>query len=208
MVRTGDRAGAGRAAAARAAPTSPRWASSSRPCRSGALVPLESTAVCQIDPIAIAGESWNELRSASWPASCSSPSRSRRRASVGDRGGGRASGPHASTRPRVARGLRAVRAPVLSPGAGRRYHRAPGRRLQVRPKGRDADDLRDAYDAARQPGPRRQARLLPTSGFRRPDSRRRAERVNVGIFCRAKGDSIDETNAGSRVRWSLSQVSI
>jgi DNA mismatch repair protein MutH len=120
-----------------------------------ALVPLESTAVCQIDPIAIAGESWDtsyvraKLARVLFVA-LEVPPEAR---SVGDR--------------RVA----AVRlwAPTLDEEAMlradfelfvREYFRRGraaditghlGAAMQVRPKGRDADDLRAAYDAAGRP---------------------------------------------------------
>jgi DNA mismatch repair protein MutH len=119
------------------------------------LEPLESTAVCQIDPVAIAGESWEssyvrgKLARVLFVA-LAVPAGAR---SVGER--------------RVA----AVR--LWSPDADetralrddfelfvRGYYRLGraaeitghlGGVLQVRPKGRDADDLRDAYDAAGNP---------------------------------------------------------
>jgi DNA mismatch repair protein MutH len=120
-----------------------------------ALVPLESTAVCQIDPIAIAGESWEtsyvraKLGRVLFVALEVPPGAT----SVGDR--------------RVA----AVRLWTPSPDEERvlradfelfvrgyfRQGRAAditghlGAALQVRPKGRDAADLRDAYDAAGRP---------------------------------------------------------
>lgn len=120
-----------------------------------ALVPLESTAVCQIDPVRIAAESWETSYAREKLASVlfvalSVPPAAR---SVGDR--------------RVA----AVR--LWSPDAEetrvlredfelfvRGYYRQGraaeitghlGAVLQVPPKGRDADDLRDGYDAAGRP---------------------------------------------------------
>ncbi|HLK94046.1 MAG TPA: MutH/Sau3AI family endonuclease [Polyangia bacterium] len=120
-----------------------------------ALVPLESTAVCQIDPVAIAAESWETSYAREKLASVlfvalEVPPAAR---SVGER--------------RVA----AVR--LWSPDADearvlredfelfvRGYYRQGraaeitghlGTALQVRPKGRDADDLRDGYDAAGRP---------------------------------------------------------
>jgi DNA mismatch repair protein MutH len=117
--------------------------------------PLESTAVCQIDPVAIAGESWEssyvreKLARVLFIALAVRPDAR----SVGER--------------RVA----AVR--LWSPDADetralrddfelfvRSYYRQGraaeitghlGAVMQVRPKGRDADDLRDAYDAAGNP---------------------------------------------------------
>jgi len=119
------------------------------------LEPLESTAVCQIDPVAIAGESWEtsyvrEKLACVLFVALAVPPGAR---SVGER--------------RVA----AVR--LWSPDANedralrddfelfvRGYYRQGraaeisghlGGVLQVRPKGRDADDLRDAFDAAGNP---------------------------------------------------------
>ncbi len=120
-----------------------------------AFEPLESTAVCQIDPVAIAAESWEssyvrEKLARVLFVALAVPAGAR---SVGER--------------RVA----AVR--LWSPDADeeralrddfdlfvRGYYRQGraaeitghlGAVLQVRPKGRDADDLRDAYDAAGRP---------------------------------------------------------
>jgi DNA mismatch repair protein MutH len=120
-----------------------------------ALVPLESTAVCQIDPIAIAGESWEtsyvraKLAHVLFVALEVQPGAR----SVGDR--------------RVA----AVR--LWAPGRDeeallradfelfvREYFRRGraaeitgylGEAMQVRPKGRDAADLRAAYDTEGRP---------------------------------------------------------
>ena len=119
------------------------------------LEPLESTAVCQIDPVAIAAESWEtsyvrEKLACVLFVALEVPPEAR---SVGER--------------RVA----AVR--LWSPDADearalrddfelfvRGYYRRGrateitghlGEVMQVRPKGRDADDLRDAYDAAGSP---------------------------------------------------------
>jgi DNA mismatch repair protein MutH len=119
------------------------------------LEPLESTAVCQIDPVAIAAESWetsyvrDKLARVLFVALAVPPAAR----SVGER--------------RVA----AVR--LWSPDPEetcalredfelfvRGYYRMGraaeitghlGQVMQVRPKGRDADDLRDAYDAAGRP---------------------------------------------------------
>jgi len=123
--------------------------------RGPAFEPLESTAVCQIDPVAIAAESWEtsyvrEKLARVLFVALAVPAGAR---SVGER--------------RVA----AVR--LWSPDAEeeralrddfdlfvRGYYRQGraaeitghlGAVLQVRPKGRDADDLRDAYDAAGRP---------------------------------------------------------
>ena len=119
------------------------------------LAPLESTAVCQIDPIAIAGESWEtsyvraKLARVLFVA-LEVPEGAR---SVGDR--------------RVAAVTLWAPAPaddaVLRADFElfvREYFRRGraaeitghlGAALQVRPKGRDATDLRAAYDAAGKP---------------------------------------------------------
>jgi DNA mismatch repair protein MutH len=118
-------------------------------------VPLESTAVCQIDPIAIAGDSWEssyireKLQRVLFVALEVPPGR----ASVGDR--------------------RVVAAGLWSPSASeetilrndfmlfvRAYFRRGradeitghlGTALQVRPKGRNAADMRDGYDTDGKP---------------------------------------------------------
>ncbi len=119
------------------------------------LEPLESTAVCQIDPVAIAGESWDSsyVRQKLARVLFVALAVPEGATSVGDR--------------RVA----AVR--LWSPDTGeeralrddfdlfvREYYRRGraaeitghlGVVLQVRPKGRDAADLRDAYDTAGRP---------------------------------------------------------
>jgi DNA mismatch repair protein MutH len=120
-----------------------------------ALVPLESTAVCQIDPIAIAGESWEtsyvraKLARVLFVALEVQPGAR----SVGDR--------------------RVAAVTLWAPGVDedavlradfelfvREYFRRGraaeitgylGAALQVRPKGRDASDLRAAYDAEGRP---------------------------------------------------------
>ena len=120
-----------------------------------ALVPIESTAVCQIDPIAIAAEPWqtsyvrHKLARVLFVA-LEVPPGAR---SVGDRRVA-AVGPVDAVARRggnAARRLRAVRARLLPPRPRRRHHRPPGRALQVRPKGRDASDLRAGYDADGRP---------------------------------------------------------
>jgi DNA mismatch repair protein MutH len=115
------------------------------------LEPLESTAVCQIDPIAIAAESWatsyarHKLACVLWIAL----EVAARSAPVGDR--------------RVAAVCLWSPSPEEDALLGadfelfvRDYFRRgraaaitghQGRALQVRPKGRDAADLRSAYDA-------------------------------------------------------------
>jgi DNA mismatch repair protein MutH len=119
------------------------------------LVPLESTAVCQIDPIAIAGESWDtsyvraKLARVLFVA-LEVPPGAR---SVGDR--------------RVAAVLLWSPAPAdeatlradfelfvreyFRRGRGAEITGHLGAALQVRPKGRNATDLRAAYDPAGRP---------------------------------------------------------
>ena len=119
------------------------------------LEPLESTAVCQIDPVAIAGESWEssyvrEKLARVLFVALAVPAGAR---SVGER--------------------RVAAVSLWSPDPGedralrddfdlfvREYYRRGraaeitghlGVVLQVRPKGRDAADLRDAYDPAGRP---------------------------------------------------------
>jgi DNA mismatch repair protein MutH len=119
------------------------------------LVPLESTAVCQIDPVAIAAESW-ETSYAREKLACvlfvalAVPPGAR---SVGDRrvAAVRLWAPEADE----ARALRDdfdlfVRG-YYRQGRAAEITGHLGAVLQVRPKGRDADDLRDGYDAAGRP---------------------------------------------------------
>jgi DNA mismatch repair protein MutH len=120
-----------------------------------ALEPLESTAVCQIDPVVIAGESW-ETSYVRRKLACvlfvalEVPPGAR---SVGDRivAAARLWSPS----PDEERALRAdfelfVR-DYFRRGRAADITGHLGEALQVRPKGRDAADLRDAYDAAGQP---------------------------------------------------------
>jgi DNA mismatch repair protein MutH len=120
-----------------------------------ALVPLESTAVCQIDPIAIAGESWDtsyvraKLARVLFVA-LEVPAGAR---SVGDR---RVSAVRLwSPAPDEEAALRGdfelfVRE-FFRHGRAAEITGHLGAALQVRPKGRDATDLRAAYDAAGKP---------------------------------------------------------
>ena len=119
------------------------------------LEPLESTAVCQIDPVGIAAESWEtsyvrEKLACVLFVALAVPAGAR---SVGDR---RVAAVHLwSPDADETRALREDFELVV-----RGYYRQGraaeitghlGSALQVRPKGRDADDLRDAYDAAGRP---------------------------------------------------------
>jgi len=119
------------------------------------LAPLESTAVCQIDPIAIAGESWEtsyvraKLARVLFVA-LEVPPGAR---SVGDR---RVTAVRLwSPAPDEEAALRAdfelfVRE-FFRRGRAAEITGHLGAALQVRPKGRDATDLRAAYDPAGQP---------------------------------------------------------
>jgi DNA mismatch repair protein MutH len=119
------------------------------------LAPLESTAVCQIDPVAIAGESWetsyvrNKLARVLFVA-------------LEVPGGARSIGERRVTAVRLwspdAGQEQALRADfeLFVRGFFRQGRAAEitghlGAVLQVRPKGRDAADLRDAYDAEGRP---------------------------------------------------------
>ena len=120
-----------------------------------ALAPLESTAVCQIDPIAIAGESWEtsyvraKLARVLFVA-LEVPPGAR---SVGDR---RVTAVRLwSPAPDEEAALRAdfelfVR-DFFRRGRAAEITGHLGAALQVRPKGRDATDMRAAYDAAGKP---------------------------------------------------------
>lgn len=119
------------------------------------LVPLESTAVCQIDPIAIAGESWEtsyvhqKLARVLFVALEVPPEA----ASVGDR---RVTAIRLWTPSRDEDRVLRADFELFVRGYFRQGRSAEitghlGAALQVRPKGRDATDLRDAYDAAGRP---------------------------------------------------------
>ena len=120
-----------------------------------ALVPLESTAVCQIDPIAIAGESWEtsyvrlKLARVLFVALEVPPNMR----SVGDR---RVAAVRLWTPTRDEEALLRGDFELFVRDYFRRGRAADitghlGAALQVRPKGRDAADLRDAYDADGRP---------------------------------------------------------
>jgi len=117
-----------------------------------ALVPLESTAVCQIDPIEIAGESWETSYVRQKLARVLFVALEEARA-VGER---RVAAVRLwSPDPDETRALREdfelfVRG-YYRQGRAAEITGHLGAVLQVRPKGRDADDLRDAYDATGRP---------------------------------------------------------
>jgi DNA mismatch repair protein MutH len=120
-----------------------------------ALVPLESTAVCQIDPIAIAGESWETsyvrvklarvlFVALEVPAGAGS---------VGDRrvAAVRLWAPAAEDDAVLRGDFELFVRDYFRRGRAAEITGHLGAALQVRPKGRDADDLRDAYDAEGRP---------------------------------------------------------
>ena len=121
----------------------------------GALSPLESTAVCQIDPVAIAAESWEtsyvrEKLARVLFVALEVPDHAR---SIGER---RVAAVRLwSPTPQEEAALRAdfelfVRS-YFRQGRAAEITGYLGAVLQVRPKGRDAADLRDAYDAEGRP---------------------------------------------------------
>jgi DNA mismatch repair protein MutH len=120
-----------------------------------ALEPLESTAVCQIDPIAIAGESWetsyarHKLSRVLWVA-LEVPAGAR---SVGERrvAAVRLWSPSADEERVLRADFELVVRGYFRQGRAGEITGHLGEALQVRPKGRDAADTRDAYDAAGRP---------------------------------------------------------
>ena len=120
-----------------------------------ALVPLESTAVCQIDPIAIAGESWDtsyvraKLAHVLFVA-LEVPPGAR---SVGDRrvAAVRLWAPAPDEEALLRADFELFVRDYFRRGRAAEITGHLGAALQVRPKGRDAADLRDAYDADGQP---------------------------------------------------------
>jgi DNA mismatch repair protein MutH len=120
-----------------------------------ALVPIESTAVCQIDPIAIAGESWEtsyvrrKLARVLFVA-LEVPPDAR---SVGDRRvtAVRLWSPGPAEEAALRGDFELFVRTFFREGRAAEITGHLGQVLQVRPKGRDATDLRDAYDAAGRP---------------------------------------------------------
>jgi DNA mismatch repair protein MutH len=119
------------------------------------LVPLESTAVCQIDPVAIAAESWDtsyareKLTSVLFVALAVPPDAR----SVGDRrvAAVRLWSPDADEARALREDFELLVRGYYRQGRAAEITGHLGTVLQVRPKGRDADDLRDGYDAAGRP---------------------------------------------------------
>jgi DNA mismatch repair protein MutH len=118
-------------------------------------VPLESTAVCQIDPVAIAAESWDtsyareKLASVLFVALAVPPAAR----SVGDRrvAAVRLWSPDADEARALREDFELLVRGYYRQGRAAEITGHLGTVLQVRPKGRDADDLRDGYDAAGRP---------------------------------------------------------
>ena len=119
------------------------------------LEPLESTAVCQIDPIAIAGESWEssyvraKLARVLFVALAVPPGAR----SVGERqvAAVRLWSPDAAEEAALRGDFELFVRDYYRRGRAAEITGHLGAVLQVRPKGRDAADLRDAYDAEGQP---------------------------------------------------------
>lgn len=124
-----------------------------------ALVPRESTAVCVIDPIAITRETWGtsavrtKLRRVLWVAVEVPPPAPRMTgraapASVGDRivRAARLWSPSPAEDEVLRRDFEEL-AGYFRAGEARALTGSIGRALHVRPKGRDRDDTRTAYDA-------------------------------------------------------------
>ncbi len=120
-----------------------------------ALAPLESTAVCQIDPIAIAGESWDtsyvrrKLARVLFVA-LEVPESAR---SVGERrvAAVRLWSPDADEERALRTDFELFVREYFRRGRAAEISGHLGAALQVRPKGKNAADLRDAYDSTGQP---------------------------------------------------------
>jgi DNA mismatch repair protein MutH len=121
----------------------------------GGLEPLESTAVCQIDPVAIAADSWEtsyvreKLASVLFVA-LAVPAEA---GSVGERrvAAVRLWSPDRDETRALREDFELFVRGYYRQGRAAEITGHLGAVLQVRPKGRDADDLRDAYDAAGRP---------------------------------------------------------
>lgn len=118
------------------------------------LLPRESTAVCAIDPVAIAAESWEtsavrrKLERVLWIALAVSPG-----GDVGDRrvAGVRLWSPDAEQDALLRGDFETIVRGYFRRGRGDELSGRVGRVLHVRPKGRDAGDRRAAFDAAGRP---------------------------------------------------------
>jgi DNA mismatch repair protein MutH len=119
------------------------------------LEPLESTAVCQIDPVAIAAESWEtsyvrEKLARVLFVALAVPPEAR---SIGERrvAAVRLWSPDADETRTLREDFELFVRGYYRQGRAAEITGHLGAVMQVRPKGRDADDLRDAYDAAGRP---------------------------------------------------------
>ncbi len=119
------------------------------------LEPLESTAVCQIDPVGIAGESWESSYVRAKLArvlfvALAVPAGAR---SVGERqvAAVRLWTPDAAEEAALRADFELFARDYYRRGRAAEITGHLGAVLQVRPKGRDAADIRDAYDAAGRP---------------------------------------------------------
>ena len=119
------------------------------------LVPIESTAVCQIDPIAIAGESWEtsyvrrKLARVLFVA-LEVPEGAR---SVGDRrvAAVRLWSPNSAEEAVLRADFELFVRQYFREGRAADITGHLGQAMQVRPKGRDAADTRDGYDSLGRP---------------------------------------------------------
>jgi DNA mismatch repair protein MutH len=120
-----------------------------------ALVPLESTAVCQIDPIAIAAESWTSsyVRQKLTRVLFIALAVDDRRASVADRRVATATlwSPTAEQEAMLAADFEHFVTTFFRTGRAAEITGHHGRVMQVRPKGKNAIDLRRAYGPDGQP---------------------------------------------------------
>jgi DNA mismatch repair protein MutH len=116
------------------------------------LAPRESTAVCQIDPIAIAGESWEtsyvrrKLARVLFVALEVARSVGERRVAAVQLWS-----PSAADERALREDFELIVRGYYRQGRAADLTGYVGSVLQVRPKGRDADDVRDAYDAQGRP---------------------------------------------------------
>jgi DNA mismatch repair protein MutH len=119
------------------------------------LEPLESTAVCQIDPVAIAAESWEtsyvrEKLACVLFVALAVPPEAR---SIGERrvAAVRLWSPDADETRALREDFELFVRGYYRQGRAAEITGHLGAVMQVRPKGRDADDTRDAFDAAGNP---------------------------------------------------------
>jgi DNA mismatch repair protein MutH len=119
-------------------------------------IPRESTAICQIDPIAIAGESWETSTvrhkldrvlfvAVQWPAAAAHGLSERRVSAV------RLWSPDRRQERLLCADFELFVREYFRRGRATAITGHLGRALQVRPKGKNAADLRDGYDENGQP---------------------------------------------------------